>query len=223
MASSSFITPDVETSFDMYGNSDLRNHSNRNSGGMVALIRLFRLLHSWIWSKMWVALFCLKVDNKSVLKSYQTRSWKWLRKALAKSQKLLKAAEGSSIYHFSAVPIKVLWNSLNLTESSFSEFEEHHKWKVVGWAPGSSPVLPSNLGMSDGNLVGTGCHKGSCLTGSFINFDKYGKFKVSKNRSLGRTGLLNVPAWALEGPAPECPWVKVGLPPATSYEVGRLL
>ena len=59
MASSSLVTPDVETSLDMYGNSDLRNHSNRNSGGMVALIRLFRLLHSWIWSEMWVALFCL--------------------------------------------------------------------------------------------------------------------------------------------------------------------
>ena len=45
-----------------------------------------------------------------------------------------------------------------------------------------------------GNLVGTGGHKGSCLTGSFINFDKSGKFKVSKNRILGQTGVLNVPA-----------------------------
>ena len=80
---------------------------------------------------MWVALFCLNVDDKSVLKSYRTISSKWLRNALAKSQKLLKAVEGNSIYHFAVVPIKVLWNSLNLNESSFSEFEEHHKCKVV--------------------------------------------------------------------------------------------
>ena len=77
--------------------------------------------------------------------------------------------------------------------------------------------------MSDGNLVGTGGHKGSCLTGSFINFDKSGKFKVAKIGSLGRTGVLNVPAWGLEGPALECPWVKVGFPPATGCEMGRLL
>ena len=192
MASSLFVTPDVEISLDMYGNSDLRNHSKRNSGGMVALIRLFRLLHSWIWSEMWVALFCLKVDNKSVPKSYRTRSWKWLRKALAKSQKLLKAAEGNSIYHLASIPVKVLWNSLNLIQSSFNKLEEHHKWKVVACALGSSPVFPSNLGMSDGNLVGTGGHKGSCLTRSFINFDKSGKFKVARNGSLGRTGEPNV-------------------------------
>ena len=77
--------------------------------------------------------------------------------------------------------------------------------------------------MPYGNLVGTGGHKGLCLTGSFINFDKYGKFKVAKNGSLGRTGVLNVPAWGLEGPALEFPWVKVGLPPATGCEVGILL
>ena len=177
----------------MYGNSDLRNHSNRNLGGMVALIRLFLLLHSWIWSEMWVALFCLKVDNKSVPKSYQTGSWKWLRKALAKSQKLLKGTEGNSIYHLAAIPVKVLWNSLNLIESSFNELEEHHKWKVVACAPGSSLALPLNLGMSDGNLVGTGGHEGSCLTGSFINIDKYGKFNVSRKGILGQTRALKVP------------------------------
>ena len=159
---------------------------------MVDFIRLFHLLHSWIWSEMWVALFCLKVDNKSVLKSYRTRSWKWLRNAIAKSQKLLKAAEGNSMYHFAAALVKVLYNSLNLTESSFSEFEEHHKWNVVAWAPGSSPTLPSNLGMSDGNLVGIGGHEGSCLTDSFINFDKYGKFNVSRKGILGRTKELKV-------------------------------
>ena len=47
---------------------------------------------------------------------------------------------------------------------------------------------------------------------SFINFDKSGKFKVARNGSLGRTRVLNVPAWGLEGFSPEFPWVKVGLP-----------
>ena len=154
---------------------------------------------------MWVALFFLKIDNKSIPKLYWTESWKWLRNTLAKSQKLLKAAEGNSMYHFVTVLVKVLWNSLKLIDSSFSEFKEHHKWNVVAWAPGSSPTFPSNLGMSDGNLVGTSGHEGSCLTGSFINLDKYGKFNVARNGSLGWTGALNVPAWGLEGHAPECP------------------
>ena len=59
--------------------------------------------------------------------------------------------------------------------------------------------------MSDGNLVGIGGHERSCLTGSFINFDKSGKFNVARNEILGQTRVLNVPAWGLEGPAPECP------------------
>ncbi len=109
------------------------------------------------------------------------------------------------MYHFAAVPVNVLWNSLSLTESSFNELEEHQRWKVVACAPGSSPAFPSNLGMSEGSLVGTGGHKGSCLTGSFINFDKSGKFKVARKGSLGLTGALDVPAWGLEGPAPEFP------------------
>ena len=68
--------------------------------------------------------------------------------------------------------------------------------------------------MFDGDLVETGGHEGSCLTGTFINFDKSGKFNVAKKGSLGRTGALKVPVWGLEGLAPECPYVKVGLPPA---------
>ena len=59
--------------------------------------------------------------------------------------------------------------------------------------------------MSEGSLVGIGGHKGSCLTGSFINFDKSGKFKVSRKGSLGLIGALDVPAWGLEGLAPEFP------------------
>ena len=39
---------EVDTSLDIYVNKDLRNHSNRNLGGIVALMSLFYLLHSWM-------------------------------------------------------------------------------------------------------------------------------------------------------------------------------
>ena len=77
--------------------------------------------------------------------------------------------------------------------------------------------------MSDGNLVGTGGHEGSCLTWSFINLDKSGKFNVSRKGSLGRTGALKVIVWGLEGLAPKFPYVKVGLPPVAGCEVDGLL
>ena len=77
--------------------------------------------------------------------------------------------------------------------------------------------------MSDGNLVGTGGHEGSCLIGSFINFDKYGKFNVARKGSLGRIEALKVPFWGLEGLASEYPYVKVGFPHAVSCEVDGLL
>jgi hypothetical protein len=40
-------------------------------------------------------------------------------------------------------------------------FEENHKWKAMIWLVGSSPVFPSNLGMSEGILVGIVGHAGS--------------------------------------------------------------
>ena len=43
MASSTVATPEVETSFEIYENKDFKNHSKRNSGGILALIILFRL------------------------------------------------------------------------------------------------------------------------------------------------------------------------------------
>ena len=76
--------------------------------------------------------------------------------------------------------------------------------------------------MSEGNLVGTGGQEGSCLTGSFINLEKSGKFNVSRKGSLGQTRALKVLVWGL-GLAPKFPYVKVGLPPATGYEVDGLL
>ena len=83
--------------------------------------------------------------------------------------------------------------------------------------------MPSNLGMSDGNLVGTGGYEGSCLTRSVINFEKSDKFNVARKGRLGRTGALKVLVWGLEGLALECPYVKVGLPPAADCEVDGLL
>ena len=153
----------------------------------MALIRLFRLLYSWMWSEIWVALSYGKVDNKSVPKSYQTGSWKWLRNTLTKSQRLSNTAEGSSMYHFAAALVIFLCNNLNQTVSSFSELDEHHNWKVVTWALGSSQTLPLNFGISEGNLVGIGGQVVSCFTGSFTNLEKSGKFKVSRNGSLGLT------------------------------------
>ena len=77
--------------------------------------------------------------------------------------------------------------------------------------------------MSEGNLVGTGGQEGSCLTKSFINLDKSGKFNVARNGSLGVTEGLKVPEWGLEGLAPKFPYVKVGFPPAAGCEVDGLL
>ena len=66
---------------------------------------------------------------------------------------------GSSMYHLAAVPVRVHWNSLSLMESSTLLLDEHHKWNVIMWFWEHSPALPSNLGMSDGSLVGIGGQK----------------------------------------------------------------
>ena len=68
---------------------------------------------------------------------------------------------------------------------SINEFEEHHRWKVIICVLVSSFTFPSNLGMSDGNFVEIGGQARECLIGSFINFDKLGKFNVAKNGILG--------------------------------------
>ena len=62
-----------------------------------------------------------------------------------------------------------------------------------------------------------------CLTGSFISFDKSGKFNVAKKGSLGLTRALKVPAWGLEGLSPMFPYVKVGFPHAVGCEVVGML
>jgi hypothetical protein len=49
-------------------------------------------------------------------------------------------------------------------------FEENHRWKVMTWLAVYSPAFPSNLGMSEGSLVGIAGHVGSCNIGSFVSF-----------------------------------------------------
>ena len=68
-------------------------------------------------------------------------------------------AFGSSMYHLAAAPVRVHWNSLSLMESSTMLFDEHHRCNVIMWFWGHSPALPSNLGMSNGSLVGMGGQK----------------------------------------------------------------
>jgi hypothetical protein len=128
---------------------------------------------------------CWKDVNNSIPESYQIGSWKWCKKALAKLSKSTNQADGNSMYHLATAPIKVLWKRLNLTLSSIKEFNKHHRWKVMTWVLGSSFDFPSNLGMSEGNLVGMGGQADECLIESLINLDKSCKFKVAKNGIFG--------------------------------------
>jgi hypothetical protein len=45
---------------------------------------------------------------------------------------------------------------------------------------GSSPNFPSNLGMSEGNLVGIARHVGSCNIGSFVSLLRSGMLREDK-------------------------------------------
>ena len=76
--------------------------------------------------------------------------------------------------HFTVLPISVLGNSHNLIESSKNELEMHHRWYVVMWLAGSSPVLPSNFRMFVGILTGTSGQEKWFLMGSFVSFDRSG-------------------------------------------------
>ena len=75
------------------------------------------------------------------------------------------------------------------------ELDEHHKWNVVTWSPGSSLLFPSNFGMSEGSLVGTGGQARLYLIGSFVNLVRSGKFNVARNGSLGGPWGFH-PDWA---------------------------
>jgi hypothetical protein len=70
-------------------------------------------------------------------------------------------------------------------EYSIILLEEHHKWKDMIWLVGSSPVFPSNLGMSEGNFVGIFGQVGSCNMGSFISLVRSGILSESKKGMIG--------------------------------------
>jgi hypothetical protein len=59
-------------------------------------------------------------------------------------------------------------------------FEEHHKWKVMIWLVGLSPTFPSNLGMSEGSLVGIVDHVGSCNIRSLVSLVRSGMLREAK-------------------------------------------
>ena len=99
-------------------------------------------------------------------------------------------ADSSSMNHLAALLVNVLGNSHNLIESSKNELETHHRWYVVIWLVGSSPVFPSNFGMSVGILTGTDGQAKWCLMGSFVSFNKSGNSRVAKNGSfVGANGF----------------------------------
>ena len=58
--------------------------------------------------------------------------------------------------------------------------EEHHKWKAMAWLAGSSPTFPSNLGMSEGSLVGIAGHVVSCDIGSLVSLVRSGMLREAK-------------------------------------------
>ena len=161
MASSSENTLDVVTSLDNCGAKDLRNHLSMNAGGTGTLIKLFRHLHSRMWSEIWFAFVCVKLASNSVPASYLTGNWKWFRKAIANSLKEEYIERSSSMYHFITLPMRVCWNNHNCTESYFNELDEHQRWKVVTWSLGYLLGLALKFGMSEGNFVGIGRQCGS--------------------------------------------------------------
>jgi hypothetical protein len=48
------------------------------------------------------------------------------------------------------------------------------------WLVGSSPTFPSNLGMSEGSLVGIAGHVGLCNIGSLVSFLRFGMLREAK-------------------------------------------
>ena len=86
--------------------------------------------------------------------------------------------------HLATLPVNVLGNSCNLNESSKNELETHHRWYVVMCLAGSSPIFPSNFGMSVGILTRTGGQAKWCLMVSFVSFDKSGNSRVVRNGSF---------------------------------------
>ena len=88
--------------------------------------------------------------------SYRMGNWKCISNAIASDWKLKRDASISSMNHLAAFPVRVLGKNQKLMESSKKELDTHHRWYVVIWFAGSSPVFQSNVGMSVGILMGIG-------------------------------------------------------------------
>lgn len=84
-------------------------------------------------------------------------------------------------------------------------------WKDRTWLVGSSPALPSNIGMSEGSLVGIEGQPTSWCMGPFINWLKYGRLNPTIKGSMGATGtvLETIPPDVTTGmePEPTLVWV----------------
>ena len=156
-------------SFSLGKRKVLRNQSKKILSSSWILHRLRRHRHSWIWSVIWVAVFWRQDNMISTPSSYLMGSWKYYRNMKVTQLKSSYLACGSSMYHLVTPPVRVRWNSLSMMESSTMLFDEHHRWNVIMWFWGHSPALPSNMGMSDGSLVGMGGQKAWWRMGSFVN------------------------------------------------------
>jgi len=118
--------------------------------------------------------------RRSVLVSYQIRSWKWVKKSIARESKFPQEFHDNSIYHFVVKPVRVLWKILKRMELSIKELEEHQRWKVMTWFLGYSPGFPSNFETLDDSLEGIRGQNGACCMGSFVKCEKSSISKVAK-------------------------------------------
>lgn len=162
--------PDRQMSLARFGKSYLQNQLHKRWSRIGSLTNLLLCLHSWMWSEMWVAVSWRSKVKSYVPVSYLIGSLKLLRNSVAKAPKVLMAPHGNSMYHLVALPMRVWGKSRSRILSSTMELEINHRWKVVMCVVGSSPCFPSNLGMSNGILCGTGGQSGLWLMGSLVCF-----------------------------------------------------
>lgn len=66
--------------------------------------------------------------------------------------------------------------------------EEHQRWNDMMWLVGSSATCPSNLGISEGSLVGMVGQVGSWAIGSLINLLRSGKLSPTMYGKRGGGG-----------------------------------
>ena len=164
----------------------------------------------------------LNYESSSRTLSWRIGSWKKVKNALAKVSKVTWDPDFSSTYHLADGPVSVHWNNLNRMELFVMLFEENHKWKVMIWLEGLSPDFTSNLGMSEGSLVGIAGHVGLCNMGSLVSLVRSSMLREAKYGIWGGgIGLVPAIVWVFWVPDP---WRGLGgfvLPPWE--EVGPLL